>query len=118
MFSFLPLRVLYFPCYVEVSLNSKLEPIFKKENPKIFKAYCVGWINCNLLLSTNVLFFDVHTNLIHRFVLLFSILSKTKILCQKGKNTQSSCMIFFVFYIGWAEAHYLSKWYQSEYKRT
>ena len=31
MFSLLSLRILYFPCYVEVSLDSKLERIFKKK---------------------------------------------------------------------------------------
>ena len=66
MFSLLPLRVLYFLCYVEVSLDSKLEPIFLKKSPEdIFKAYCVGWTiecafiflsmgKCNLILSKNL----------------------------------------------------------------
>ena len=47
MFPLLPLRVSYFSCYVEVSLNSKLECIlFKKRKKKkkrnsrrFFKAY-------------------------------------------------------------------------------
>ena len=37
MFSLLPLRILYFPCYVEVSLDFELERIFQKKNPKIFQ---------------------------------------------------------------------------------
>ena len=85
MLFFLPLRVLNFPCYVELSLDPKLEFNFFQKTPKkqtnsrrFFKAYCVGCTNvkCNLFLSTNVLLFDVRTILIHHFVLLFSILSQ------------------------------------------
>ena len=81
MFSLLPLRVLYFLCYVKVFLNSKLErisPPQKKESRRFFKAYCVRW--------TNVLLFDVLTILIHHFVLFFNILSqKKKKIISKGK---------------------------------
>ena len=43
---YFPVRVLYFPCYVEVSLDSKLQRIFSKKNSRrFFKAYCVGWTN-------------------------------------------------------------------------
>ena len=45
MFRLLSLRVSYLPCYVEVSLDSKLEPIFstkkKKNSRRFFKEYCV-----------------------------------------------------------------------------
>ena len=47
MFPLLFLRVPYFPCYVEVSLDSKLERIFskkKRNSRRFFEAYCVVWI--------------------------------------------------------------------------
>ena len=75
MFSLLPLRVLYFPCYVEVSLDSKLERI-KKKIPKIFQSILYRMDKWNLFLSTNVLLFDVFNILIHHFMLFFSILSQ------------------------------------------
>ena len=60
----------------------------------------------NLFLSTNILLFDVLTILIHHFVLFFSILiQKEKFYVKRKKNTQSSCMIFFTFYVGWT--HFL-----------
>ena len=36
-------KALYFPCYVEVSLNSKIERVFSKKTKKkrFFKWYCV-----------------------------------------------------------------------------
>ena len=72
MFSLLPLRILYFPCYVEVSMDFKLERILKKKNSQgFFKAYCVVWAN-----GTNIFLFDVLTILIHHSVLFFSILSQ------------------------------------------
>ena len=75
MFSLLPLRVLYFPCNVEVSLDSKLERI-KKKIPKIFQSILYRMDKWNLFLSTNVLLFDVFNILIHHFMLFFSILSQ------------------------------------------
>ena len=47
MFYLLPLRILYFPSYVEVSMNSKLEHVKKKKkkSQRFFKAYCVGCTN-------------------------------------------------------------------------
>ena len=46
MFCLLPLRVLYFLCYVEVFLDSKLERIFskkkKKKNRKDFSKHIVS----------------------------------------------------------------------------
>ena len=44
MFSFLPLRILYAPCYFEVSLDFKLKRI-KKKTQRFFKAFCVRWTN-------------------------------------------------------------------------
>ena len=44
MFSLLPLTILYFSCYAEVSLDFELERIEKK-NQIFFKTYCVGWTN-------------------------------------------------------------------------
>ena len=76
MFSLLPLRLLYFLCYVEVYLNSKLKRKFSKNNdnnnskkiPKNFKSILCQMDKCNLFLSTNVLLFDFFTISIHRFV--------------------------------------------------
>ena len=97
MYSLLPLRILYFPCYVEVSLDFKLERIFKKKFPKIFQSILCRMDKWNLFLSTNVLLFDVLTILIHHFVLFFSILSqKEKFHVKRKNNTQSNCMIFFL----------------------
>ena len=59
MFSLLPLKVLHFRCYVEVSLDSRLERIFKKKTPKIFQSILCRMDECNLFLSTNVLKIDV-----------------------------------------------------------
>ena len=64
----------------------------------------------NLFLSANVLF-DVltiltdHFNTISiHFVWLFSILSqKEKFYVKRKSNAQSSCMIFFKFYIRWTD---------------
>ena len=43
MFSLLPLRVLYFSCYVKVFLNFKLERLFlKKKIPKYFSKHIVS----------------------------------------------------------------------------
>ena len=38
--SLLPLQILYFPCYVELSLDFKLERILKKKKSQ--RSYCVG----------------------------------------------------------------------------
>ena len=47
LFSILPPSVLYFPCYVEAFLDSKLELNFsrKKKLRRFFKEYCVRWTN-------------------------------------------------------------------------
>ena len=110
MFCLFPLRVLHFPCYVEVSLDSKLERIFSKKTKKtkkiakIFQSTLCRMDKCSLFLSTNILLFDVITILIHYFVLFFSILSqKNKFYVKRKNNTQSSYIIifFFVFYVEW-----------------
>ena len=96
MYSLLPLRILYFPCYVEVSLDFKLERIFKKKFPKIFQSILCRMDKWNLFLSTYVLLFDILTILIHHFVLFFSFLSqKEKFYVKRKNNTQSRCIIFF-----------------------
>ena len=42
MFSFLALRILYFPCYAELSLDFKLERIKKKKkNPEDFSKHTI-----------------------------------------------------------------------------
>ena len=43
MFSLLPVRIFCFPCYVEVSLDFKLEHIKKKQI--FFKVFCARWTN-------------------------------------------------------------------------
>ena len=95
-------RILYFPCYIEVSLNFKLERIKKKKRfQKFFQSILCRMDKWNLFLSANVHLFDVFTILIHHFVLSFSILSQNEKYYVKRKNkTQSSCMISFVFHVG------------------
>ena len=101
MFSLLRLRVLYFPCYVEVSLDSNLER--KKKLPKIFQIMLSRMDKCNLVVSTNILLFDVLTMLIHHLVLFFSFLSlKINFLPKaKKKILSKAIMFFFVFFVGW-----------------
>ena len=81
LFFLFPLRILYFPCYVEVSW--------------IFPCILCWMDKWNFFLSTNEFLFDVLTILIHYFAILQYPQSKKEILCQKKKKTQSSCMIFF-----------------------
>ena len=85
MFSLLPLKILYFPCYVEKSLDFKLERIFLKKFPRIFQSILCRMNKWNLCLSTNVLLFDDLTILVHNFVLHFSILSQKEKFKSKGK---------------------------------
>ena len=90
MFSILHPSVLYFPCYVEAFLDSKLELNFsrKKKIPKIFQRIFCSMDRCNLFLDTNVLLFDVLIILIHHLVFQypFSILSFT-ILCDTSVSS-------------------------------
>ena len=71
MFSILPPRILYFPCYVEVSLDSKLERN-KKKFPKAFQSMLSRMDKLDLFLNTNVLLLDVLT------ILRYSLLSWVK----------------------------------------
>ena len=107
MFSLLPLRYLYVPCYVELPWILNYNVL--KKISKIFQSILCRMDKWNFILSTNVLSFDVLTILIHHFVLCFSILSQEE-KCRREKrkrknNAQSSCMIFFTFYVGWT--HFL-----------
>ena len=96
MFSLLRLRVLYFPCYVEVSLDSNLER--KKKLPKIFQIMLSRMDKCNLVVSTNMLLFDVLTMLIHHLVLFFSFLSlKINILPKAKKKILSKAALLCFF---------------------
>ena len=70
MFSLLPLRILYFPCYVEVSLDFELEHIFqKKKNRRFFKTCRMDKLI--LFLSASVLLLDLLTILIQHFVIQY-----------------------------------------------
>ena len=76
----------------------------------------------HLFLSTNVFLFDALTIAIHHFVLFVSVLSqKEQFYVERKNNTQSSCMIFFSHLMSdghiFEEDHYLSKWYDNEYKQ-
>ena len=54
----------------------------------------------NLLLSTSVFLCDILTILIHHVVFFFSTLSqKDKFYVKKKSNTQSSCIIFFSYFM-------------------
>ena len=96
MFSLLRLRVFYFPCYVEVSLDSNLER--KKKLPKIFQIMLSRMDKCNLVVSTNILLFDVLTMLIHHLVLFFSFLSLKINFCQKQRKKYSVKLHYYVFF--------------------
>ena len=72
----------------------------RKKFPKNFQSILRRMNKYNLFLSTNVLSFDVLTILIHHFVLFFRILSQTKkINVKRNSSTQSSCMIFFPYFM-------------------
>ena len=84
-----------------VFLDLELECIKKKKKekiPEIFQSILCGMDKWNLILTTNVLLFDVLTILIHHFVLFFSILSQRKKIDVKRKNNTQSSYIFFVLY--------------------
>ena len=67
----------------------------------VFPQSILCWMDkCNLFLSTNVLLFSVSTILIHHSMHFFSALSQKKLFYLKIKNnTQSSCIIFFPYFI-------------------
>ena len=69
MFSLLPLRILYFPCYGEVSLDFELERIFQKKIRRFFKTCRMDKLI--LFLSASVLLLDLLTILIQHFVIQY-----------------------------------------------
>ena len=93
MFSLFPLRVLYFPCYIEVSLDSKLESnfCFFFNFQRFFKAYCVGWTNGT---KHNYTFISCSYYFNRHFVLFFSIFIKQRIFVSKGRTTLSKAALF------------------------
>ena len=77
---------------------------------ELIKSSCFDFAlsNCpsdiiNLFLSVNVLLYDVHTILVHHFMLFFRILSqKEKFYIKRKYSTQSNCLTFvYLFYVGW-----------------
>ena len=107
MFPLLSLRVSYFPCHVEVSLDSKLERIFskkkkKKEVPEDFSKHIVSNGQIQLILNHKYTF----TLCSYHFNTPFSVIlqypqSKNKILCQKEKRYSVKLHDFlFVLYVG------------------
>ena len=98
-FPFLSLRVLYFLCYAEVSLDSKLESLFskrKKRNSKFLKIF--RSILCRMDKNNFIILKHKCTFILcsyHFNTPFFSIPSQKKGFYVKRKNnTQSSCMIF------------------------
>ena len=85
MFSLLPLRILYFPCYVEVSwiLNKN---VFKK-NPKDFSKHIVSDGQMELILKHKCTFIwcSYHFNTPFCVILQYPQ-SEREILCQKQKQ--------------------------------
>ena len=82
---------MYFPGYVDISLDSKSERTFfrkKKQTKKRPKIFQYKYRRMDLSLSTNVLLFDVLTILMQHVVLFFSILLSQDYqnLRQKGKH--------------------------------
>ena len=91
MFPFLSLRILYFPCYFEVSLDFILEHIFSKKEkknrfPEIFQSILCRMDKYTFFLSAGLLLFYVITILTRHFVLFFSILSQEEKFYVKRKN--------------------------------
>ena len=95
MFSFLPLRILYVPCYFEVSLDFKLKRI-KKKNPKDFSKHFVSDELMELTLKHKCTFIWCYYHLNIPFcVILQYIQSKREILRQKEKQCSVKLHIFF-----------------------
>ena len=93
----LPLRIFSFLSYAELSLKTTKKKIKKPED---FSKQFSRMDKCSLFLKNNVLLFDVLTISVLHFVLFFSILSQKNNFYVKGKNNiQSSCMIFFAYFM-------------------
>ena len=91
MFSFLPLTILYFPCYVQVSLDFKLELILKKFSkfPKNFSKHVVSDGQWEVILK-------------HKCTFAWcSYHFKSKLLCQKEKQFSVTPHDFFCVYVRW-----------------
>ena len=107
MFSLLPLTILYFSCYAEVSLDFELERIEKKI--KYFSKHIVSDGQMELILKQKCTFIWCLTILIHHFVLIFSTLSQKnrgknwkKVEKEKEKKYSVKLHHFlFEFYVGW-----------------
>ena len=92
-----------FPFLRWILLDFELECIFKKTS-KIIQSVLCRMNKRDLFLSTNVLFFDAVTILIHHSVLFFSILSQKEKFSVKRKKEFSVKLhdfFFFTFYVGW-----------------
>ena len=104
MLPLLSLRVSYFPCYIEASLDSKLEHIFfqkekktkKKKFPNIFQSILFQMDKCNLFLSTNILLFYVLIILIHHscYSLVSSVKKRNFMLKGKLILSQAAWLFF------------------------
>ena len=88
-----------FPFLRWILLDFELECIFKKTS-KIIQSVLCRMNKRDLFLSTNVLFFDALTILIHHSVLFFSILSqKEKFSVKRKKEFSVKLHDFFFFHI-------------------
>ena len=103
MFPLLPLRILYFPCYVGESLDFILERILKKI-PKGFSKHIVSDGQMELILKHKCIFIrcSYHFNTPFCVILQYPQ-SKREILCQKEKqySVKLHYFVFVVFYVGW-----------------
>ena len=87
-----------FPFLRWILLDFELECIFKKTS-KIIQSVLCRMNKRDLFLSTNVLFFDALTILIHHSVLFFSILSQKEKFSVKRKKEFSVKLHDFFFHI-------------------
>ena len=89
MFFLLPLRILYFCCFVEVSLDFKLESFFflKKKIPRNFSKHIVSDGQMELILKQKCTFIwcSYHFNTLFCIILQYRQ-SKREILCRKEKQ--------------------------------
>ena len=98
MLSLLLLRILYSPCYIEVSMNLKLERIQKKKFSKFFQIILWWTDKLDLFLSTNVLLFDVLTISIHHLCYASASSVKKINFIPKRKKILSQAAWFFSSY--------------------